>query len=602
MEQANTPFYQKPETNSKKFWRIVLGTMVGFILTEVVISFLSLIFMIGIISSFSTTESAIVKDNSILKLNIKGELKERSVDNPFSSDFFNDYIPATLALDDMLACIEAASNDSKIKGISLNISYFSSSPAMLKELRDALEKFKESGKFIYAYADSYSQGGYYLASLADKIFINRLGNVDIKGISMQVMFYKGFLDKANLDIQVIRHGQFKSAVEPYLLDKMSEANRLQMSTLANSLWNTMLTQISASRDISIEKLNEIADNLLCENAQASVDLGIADVICHFSEYEKFLKNTVGIDNSEDLNYIEYNKYKTTIKDSQKSDNKIAVIYAEGTIVDGKGTDGEIGSESFCKEIRKAYEDGSVKAIVLRVNSPGGSALASEIIWNEIETAKKMGKKVITSMSGYAASGGYYISCNSDYIVAQPNTLTGSIGVFGVIPSFQRCLETKLGITVDNVKTNEHSDYTNGKLLNDFELQKMTVMVEDVYSLFTQRVAAGRNMSVSAVDSIGQGRVWAGEDALKIGLVDFLGSLNDAIALAAKESQLEDYSIINYPIKQDWVTKFLTSTVESRTNRAVKAKLGNLYNTYEELQTIIKTEGVQAKLPFEITIE
>lgn len=592
--------YQAPESKTRKFWRVVFGSMLGFILSSIVLSILFFFFFIGIAVGLSGEETAVVKDNSVLKLKLEGELKERAEKNPFEGTAFAQYANQ-IGLRETIECLKHAATDDKIKGISIEFSAFASDFASLKELRDAIAKFKESGKFVYAYADSYSQGAYYLASVADKLYVNRLGGVDLKGLAFQVTFYKGLIDKMDLDVQVIRHGQFKSAVEPYMLDKMSEANREQMTLLCTTLWGTMLSQISESRHIEEATLQEIATNLTATIATDALECGIVDGVCHYDDYETKLKQLLEIDLSEKVNYAPIKKYKATVATTPKQDN-IAVIYAVGSIVDGKGDESTIGSTTLCSNIRKAYQNDDVKAIVLRVNSPGGSALASEIIWNEIENAKKAGKKVVTSMSGYAASGGYYIACNSDKIFAQPNTLTGSIGVFGIVPSFQRMLKNKLGITVDVVKSNEHADMNSGRLMDEVERAKVQASVEDVYALFTQRVAKGRNMSMESVDSIGQGRVWAGADAISLGLVDELGSLDDAIAAAAELAQISDYGIINYPVQKDWFTQMFETDTEVKMDKALREELGELYFTYKSLKTVMETQGVQAKLPFDIVID
>ena len=425
--------------------------------------------------------------------------------------------------------------------------------------------------------------------------------MDFKGYAMQIMFYKGLIDKLDADVQVVRHGQFKSAVEPYILDKMSEANREQLTLLTNTLWDVLISDISASRKIPADSLNAIADNLLCAMPEDALRLKLVDQLGFSGDMEKLLKTKLNIGEDENLNIITIDKYKKAIQTNKKAENKIAVVYAVGTISDGKGDNSRgIYSESFIKEFRKAYNDKDVKAIVLRINSPGGSALASENIWQEIEKAKKAGKVVVTSMGDYAASGGYYIACNSNYIIAQPNTLTGSIGVFGMIPSLQNTLKNKLGITIDGVKTNKHSDYGTGfRPLDETELAVMQKSVEDIYSTFTKRVADGRKMTVAQVDSIGQGRVWAGADAINIGLVDKLGSIDDAIEKAAQLAKVSNYSIVYYPKQNDWFTMLFSK--EDDIDAALKAKLGHLYFTYEGLEQLMNQKGVQARMPMDIYI-
>lgn len=603
MNQENVIVTRKPETGARKFWRIVLGTMVGFFFSCFVVSFLSFIFMIVMIASFSK-DTTPVKENSILKITLQNEIVERSIPSPFDNFDLGDSYNTYTGLNDILSCINTAAKDDKIKGIYLNVSNVMARPATVKEIRDALLKFKESGKFIYAYSDIYTQNAYYLASVADTVALNMKGNLDFRGVSFQVMFFKGLLDKLDIEMQVIRHGKYKSAVEPYLFDKMSEANREQMTLLSSTLWKTMLDNIVKSRKISADSLNSIADNLLCGTAQNAIDLGLVDKLCYYGDVENTFKRLLGVAEKEDINYVSLSNYKKTLSGIKiNTADKIAVVYAVGSIVDGKGTDNQIGSESLSKAIRKAYMNDKVKAIVLRVNSPGGSALASEIIWKEIENAKKAGKVVVASMGDYAASGGYYISCNADAIVAQPNTLTGSIGVFGIIPNFQNFLKEKLGITVDVVKTNAHSDYASGlRSLDEMEIKKFEIMIEDIYSTFTQHVADGRKMDIALVDSLGGGRVWAGEDALKNGLVDQLGTIDDAIALAAKLAKVSDYGIEYYPKQKDWFTKIFEGDKEDAVAKAIKSEMGDLYYTYEGLKQVMNAKGVQARMPMEIVIE
>jgi len=561
-----------------------------------------MISMLASLSFSSNTNTESISNNSILKLDLKQPIQERVIDNPFAKYGFSNYYNTAIGLDDILAAIKSASTDSHIKGIYLNAATASASPATIKEIHDALLQFKKSGKFIYAYSDNYAQNGYYLASVADKILLNPAGNLDFKGYAFQIMFYKGLLDKLDVDVQVVRHGQFKSAVEPYVMDKMSDANREQMTALVNSLWGTFVGDISASRKLSATELNYIADHLLCATAKNALQYKLVDQLGYPGDIENMMKKQLGVTGDESLNIVSLATYKNNIKIVHNGSNKIAVIYAMGNIQDGKGNNWQgIYSESFIKQLRKAYHDEDVKAIVLRVNSPGGSALASENIWQEIEMAKKAGKIIVTSMGDYAASGGYYISCNSDYIVAQPNTLTGSIGVFGMIPSLQNFLKNKLGVTIDGVKSNAHSDYGTGfRPMDETELATLQTSIEQIYGTFTKRVADGRGMKIEDVDKIGQGRVWSGKDALAIGLVDKLGSIDDAIAQAAQLAKISDYSLEYYPKKTDMITLLFSN--EDDIDAALKAKLGSLYFTYQGYNQIMQQSGVQARMPMEIFIQ
>ncbi|MDL2308025.1 signal peptide peptidase SppA [Bacteroidales bacterium OttesenSCG-928-C03] len=594
---------QPPESGSKKFWRTVFGSMLGFIFSCILLIILSFFFMVSMVASF-TPEVPTVQSNSILKLTLDNEIVEQAVPSPFEGvDGLEKYgVTTTIGLDEILKSIEFAATDPNITGIYLNVGGLYAGHATAKEIRDALLRFKESGKFIYSYSESYSQGSYFLTSVADVVAINPQGFFDFKGVSSSVLFYKGLLEKLDLDVQIVRHGEFKSAVEPYILDKMSEANRNQMTLLTNTFWDVMTESIAKSRNLSIETLDEIAENLSASSAQKAKELGLVDKMIYAEDVENDLKTLSG--QTEKPRFVTLANYKKTVKDNLKMGaDKIAVIYASGSIVDGKTTDG-IGSTTITQHIKSAYKDSKVKAIVLRVNSPGGSGLASEVIWKEIENAKAAGKTVVTSMGDYAASGGYYIACNSDAIVAQPNTLTGSIGVFSMIPSVQNTLKNKLGITVDVVKTNPHADYFSGmRKMDQVELNVMQAQVEDFYSVFIQRVADGRNMTTKQVDEIGQGRVWAGKDALNLKLVDKLGTINDAIALAAEMVGVADYRIEYFPKKKDWLTMLLEKDDDSAAiQQAIRNELGDMYFTYKALKQITDAKGVQARMPMEIVFE
>lgn len=598
--EQNNSSYGKPETRSRKFWRVVFGSMLGFFFSMILVSILYMVMLISMIGTLASAskETTTIKNNSVLQLNLNQSVAERVIETPF--DKFNTY-NAQIGLNDILACIKNAATDPKIKGIYLNSATVGASPASVKEIHDALVEFKKYGKFIYAYSDVLAQNGYYLASVADKIILNPAGSLDFKGYAFQVMFYKGLIDKLDVDVQILRHGQFKSAVEPYMLDKMSEANREQLTVLSNSLWKVFVDDISAARKIPADSLNAIAENLLCATPEDALRLKMVDQLGYPGDMEKLLKSKLNVGEDDDINFVSISKYKKSITENTKAAAKIAVVYAVGEISDGKGDNSRgIYSESFIKEFKKAYKDNDVKAIVLRINSPGGSALASENIWREIENAKKAGKIVVTSMGDYAASGGYYIACNSNYIIAQPNTLTGSIGVFGMIPSFQNLLKNKLGITVDVVKTNQHADYGTGlRPLDGTEMATIQNSIEQIYSTFTKRVADGRKMTVAQVDSIGQGRVWAGVDALNLGLVDKLGNIDDAIAKAAELAKISNYSIVYYPKQKDWFTLFFSN--DDELEAALKTKLGSLYFTYEGIDHVLNQKGIQARIPMEITI-
>ncbi|MDP1800566.1 MAG: signal peptide peptidase SppA [Bacteroidota bacterium] len=591
----------------KQFFGAFFGSVIGIILATI----LTVIILVGAIkSSFGgmdtkdENEVSVAKTNSVLKIELDGAIIDREKENPFKD--FGEL--ASLAnkggngLNVMLDKISKAKTDDKIKGIYLYSKNLEAGFATIEELRNGLEDFKKSGKFIYSYAEYYGQKEYYLASVANKIFLNPQGDLDWKGLSMSLMFFKNAFEKLGVEVQVFRHGKFKSAVEPFLLDKMSASNRHQSETFLNSIWNTMITQVSKDRKISIEELNKMANTLQIRFPEDAVG-NLVDAAVYEDEVISEIKKKVGVAEKEKLNLLDLEKYDPKDKKVKGKDvQKIAVIYASGSISSGEGDDDEIGSDALAKTIKEARLDDKVKAIVLRVNSPGGSALASDVIWREVVLAKKA-KPVIVSMGNLAASGGYYISCAADRIFAQPNTITGSIGVFGMIPNIQKALDQKLGITVDTVNTNLHSDVGGAlRSVSASEYDYIQSGVEKVYDVFTKRVAEGRNMSQADVDSIGQGRVWTGSDALKINLVDELGGLNDAIAYAVKKAKLTDYKLVELPKQKSPFDAFLGKKETELESRLIKKNLGISYSYFKQLQKILNVKGIQARLPFEMLVE
>ena len=591
----------------KQFFGAFFGSVIGIILATI----LAVIILVGAIkSSFGgmdtkdENEVSVAKTNSVLKIELDGAIIDREKENPFK-DFgelasFAD--KGGSGLNVMLDKISKAKTDDKIKGIYLYSKNLEAGFATIEELRNGLEDFKKSGKFIYSYAEYYGQKEYYLASVANKIFLNPQGDLDWKGLSMSIMFYKNAFEKLGVEVQVFRHGKFKSFVEPFLLDKMSASNRHQSETFLNSIWNTMITQVSTDRKISVDELNKMANTLQIRFPEDAVG-NLVDAAVYEDEVISEIKKKVGVAEKEKLNLLDLEKYEP--KDTKvkgKDVQKIAVIYAIGSISGGNGSDDEIGSDALAKTIKEARLDDKIKAIVLRVNSPGGSALASDVIWREVVLAKKT-KPVIVSMGNTAASGGYYISCAADRIFAQPNTITGSIGVFGMIPNIQKALDQKLGITVDTVNTNLHSDVGGAlRSVSASEYDYIQGGVEKVYDVFTKRVAEGRKMSQTDVDSIGQGRVWTGSDALKINLVDELGGLNDAIAYAVKKAKLTDYKLVELPKQKSPFDSFLGKKEAELESRLIKKNLGISYSYFKQLQKIINVKGVQARLPFEMLVE
>lgn len=590
----------------KQFFGAFFGSVLGIIIATV----LALVIIIGAVKSsigdtFKEDEkSSVVKANSILKIKLDGPIIDREIDNPFSEiQGFKSFSQADgMGLNSMIKKIKYAATDDNIKGIYLEMKHVSGGYANISELRNVLLEFKKSGKFVYSYSEGYDQREYYLASAAGKIFVNPQGSLEFKGLSMNLMFYKSALEKLGVDLQVFRHGKFKSAVEPFLLDKMSEANRLQSETFLNSIWNTMLDGIAKERKLSKEELNGFANNLSIEDPEDAKG-NLVDVLAYEDEVLSDLKKKTGLTEKDKVNFVSLDKYDAKAKPNLKLNNtRIAVIYANGEIASGEGSNDEIGSERIVKAIREARLDDKVKAIVLRVNSPGGSALASDVMWREVMLAKKT-KPFIVSMGNLAASGGYYISCAAHRIFAQPNTITGSIGVFGMIPNLQKAFEQKLGITLDTVNTNKHSHVGSVFLpVNEKEHAFIQKSVEKIYDVFTKRVAEGRNMTQAMVDSIGQGRVWTGADALKINLVDELGGLNDALAYAAKQANLKEYKLVELPKQVHPFAEFLGNAGDEAEARILQKNLGETYSYLKHIKNIISLKGVQARLPFEMIIE
>lgn len=590
-----------------KFSKVLLAAFLGTLIALLVVFFVKVGFVAALISGSSSTEEiTTLKPNSVLYMKLDYSIPDRTSDNPFGSIDFNtmETIEST-GLNEILRNIENAKTDQNIKGIYLELSSIPTSMATLQELRDKLLEFKESGKFIVCYGESLSQSAYYVASVADSIYLNPQGMLDLHGMASQITFYKNLLEKLDIEMQIVRgpNNRFKSAVEPYFLDKMSEANREQMEKLLGTIWGQILTDISTSRGISVDKLNEIADNLeLMTDAQKALDYKLVDQLYYKDQVLDELKKLTG--GGEKVNAINNANYAKSFKVKRSGKDKVAVIYASGQIFDGKGNEENIYSENLSKTIRKVREDKDVKAVVLRVNSPGGSAVASAIIGRELDLTKEV-KPVIVSMGNYAASGGYWISAKADYIFADPTTLTGSIGVFGTFPNMKGFLNDKIGLTFDVVKTNENADFgTVTQPLTEFQYAKLQENVVKTYDEFTKRVAEGRGLRQTYVDSIGQGRVWAGADAIGLGLVDQLGDMEDAIAYAAEKAGLGDnYKVTEMPEQKDFFTRLVESiNGTDELDAAMKQKMGVYYEYLQGLENLQKNTGIQARMPFDMIIE
>lgn len=583
-----------------KFLRNLLASIFGTFIA------LGIIFMLFILiaSVASESEKIEVKNNSVLELRLNGEIKDYAPksDNPFDEVFgFND---AKMGLNEILIAIENAASDSNIKGVSIRVSGINGGIAQTQAIRNALLEFKESGKFINAYADLYDQQSYYLSSVADSVFVNPFGALDFKGLSSEVLYYKDVQYKTGVKMEVIRHGKYKSAVEPFLYNEMSDNNRTQITSFLMAIWNEMLQDISKSRNKSIDELNVVADNLLTRNADLAVDNNMVDGKIYFDEYTDKLKTAVGISKDDDLSRITLKDYISTGKGRARSSatNKIAVIYAQGDIIYGKGDENFIGPELIINALRKAVEDKNVKAVVLRVNSPGGSALASELIWRELELAS-VKLPIVVSMGNVAASGGYYIACNADMIFAEPTTITGSIGVFGVLPNISE-LADNIGINAEQVSTNKGAKYSVFEPMTDAFRTVTQEGVEQVYTTFLERVAKGRDMLVSEVDSVAQGRVWSGVEAIEKGLVDKLGGLDDAILQAAELAEVTDYKVRNYPsYKIDFEDRFNSFPFAKSKEKLIIEELGeDNFKIYKNLKQLSTLKGIQARAPFVLDIK
>ena len=585
----------------KSFFKNVLSTIVGVVLSVVVVVLL----IIGIISiAISTLDSdkeTKVKANSILKITLSKPIVDRASDNPFENLSITNMDPETeIGFKSILDNIEKATTDDRIKGIYLNVPFVNAGLSQTEEIRNKLLDFKTTGKFIISYAENYSQSGYYLSSIADEIFLNPEGIFELKGFSAQIIFFKGLLEKLDIEAQVIRHGKFKSAIEPFILDKMSKANREQISLLLTTISDNILDSIASQRGLTLSGVEELADNLELNTAANCLENNFVDALIYQDELENKLKSKLG--EEAKLQLISLSKYNNAKVEKQGkiSRDKIAIIYATGEINSGKGDLKSIGSETTAKAIKKAREDERVKAIVLRVNSPGGSALASDVIWRETTLAKAE-KPLVISMGDLAASGGYYIACAADTIVANPTTITGSIGVFGLIPNLQHFYKNKLGITIDTVNTSKHADVGGmHRRLTSFERAKIQDHVEGIYATFISHVAEGRNMSTAAVDDIGQGRVWAGYDAKRLGLVDVLGGLETAIDIAADLAELSDYRLISLPKKEDPLEKFIKE-ITGEESKYIANYLGIDSKYIKPIESLLKGEKIKARLPFILEI-
>ena len=595
----------------KEFFKYVLATVVGIIVAGVVIMFLGVLTLFGLASS--SDKDVTIEDNSVLKLELNGTISERA---PESSplDFLKSINPMgsedTLGLDEILSAIQKAKENEDIKGIYLLAGSLEAQPATVEAIRNALVDFKESGKFIISYADNYEQLLYYLASTADKVLVNPKGSLDWHGLAGMNMFYKDPMDKLGIEMQIFKVGTFKSAVEPYMLSGMSDANREQVAAYLGSIWQKFSDEVATSRHLTKEALNQVAEEgAMFKTGDELIAAGLVDSLIYKNDMRAYLNRYMGLDEDKKVSAYSVSDMRGVKRNTprDKSGNIVAVYYAVGEI-DGTsympmGGDEGINSEKVIKDLRKLKDDDDVKAVVFRVNSPGGSAYGSEQIWHAITQLKEK-KPVIVSMGDYAASGGYYISCNADTIVAEPTTLTGSIGIFGMVPNFQ-ALTKKIGVNIDVEKTNTLADMSNTyRPMTDSEKALMQKMVEQGYDLFTTRCAEGRGMTQEQIDAIGQGRVWTGAMALERGLVDVLGGLDDAIDIAVNKAGIEKYTLKNYPVQEGGIMSMFKDAISDNSIqlRFFKGDAAKIVNDVYTISQIDQLDRLQARMPYNIIIK
>ncbi len=588
------------------FIKNVLATFVGIILFCIMSFFLLLIVGV-VVSAGSSSSGKSTKSNSIIKLDLENVSNDYG-GSVYIEDF--DYKETNNdGLINVLQAIDYAKTDDKIKGISIENNATSLGSTQRKAIVEKLAEFKKTGKFVVAYADYYSQGEYYLASVADTVYMNPMGSIDFKGLASEVLYMKDLQEKTGIHMEVIRHGKYKSAVEPFLQQNMSDENREQLTVLLNSIWESYVGDISKNRKISVENLNNIATNLDARNANLALQNKLIDKIAYIDQYQNGIKKALDIKYDDDINEIEILDYIKDVNLNIKkvsAKDQIAVIFAQGEIQGGEGNINTIGEGSINRALKEARKNDKIKAVVLRVNSPGGSALTSDIIWREIELTKKV-KPVIVSMGDVAASGGYYIACNANKIFAEPGTITGSIGVFGMVPNFKKVAD-KFGVNAEAVKTHENAaGYSVFEEMSPKYKQTLTESIEIIYDTFISRVAAGRKMDKAKVDEIAQGRVWTGTMAKQLGLVDELGSLDDAIAYAAKLVKTDDYKVSLYPEYEiefaDLFRKFLGMSVSNAKEEAIKNEIGiENYELLQRMNYLKQSKGVQAMMPYHLNIK
>lgn len=592
----------------KSFFKYTMACLLALILFSVVSTIITIVSFAGMMAMDGMT--APIKENSILRINLNGALPEQTEENPLAM-FMGGNKESVPGLQTLTEAIRKAGENEHIKGIYIEDAVLYAAPATLQELRQALTDFKKSGKFIIAYSDNYSQSGYYICSVADKVMVNPEGLIDWHGLASETLFFKDVLEKVGVRMQVFKVGTFKSAVEPFTNSEMSEANREQITSFLGNIWKNMLLEVSEDRKINVDKLNELADEYTALHpAQYLIDNRLADTLTYIDGVKDYLKKKMETDDDKALSFVSPKEMVSAeIPDFKEEKEKIAVYYAVGNIVqtadDGLSIgskDPQIVGEKVVDDLRALREDDDVKAVVLRVNSGGGSAYASEQIWREVELLKEK-KPVVVSMGGMAASGGYYISCGANKIYAEPATLTGSIGIFGMIPDISELVTQKVGLKFDAVKTNALSDMgTMSRPMNAEESRLMQAMVERGYETFTGRVAIGRKMPIEKVKTIAEGRVWTGEQAKELGLVDKLGNLSDAVKAAAKLAKVEKYNTVDYPAPEPWFTQFLNDQKSGYLDAELRNTLGEYYTTFSLLRNLRNQDRLQMRLPFDPNIK
>jgi protease-4 len=587
------------------FGKAFLSSCLGALVALILFCILTFVFFGALISGLSNEQQVIVADNSILHLRLDAQVTELQQDNPFEGLPVPGGDVHNIGLLNLKQSIKHAKTDDKIKGIYLDVSYPMAGFSSLEEIRASLIDFRESGKWVIAYNEVMSEGAYYLSTAADQVYLNPEGEIEFNGLTAEIGFFKKMLDKLEIKPEVFRVGEYKSAVEPFMLEKMSEENRRQLTELVNSIYDHVLTRISESRNIPREKLEEISDKMLVRNAAVALELGLVDSLLYKDQFNEELKKRMGVSETRDLKFIRYGKYRKSFSPSTTSKNEIAVIVADGTIMPGEADESEqiIGADTFVEELRKAREDKDVKAVVMRVNSPGGEFRASDMIWREVELTKKV-KPVIASMGDYAASGGYYLSMGCDTIVAQPSTITGSIGIFGMMFDMSGFLGNKLGITFDEVRTGEFGEmYTVTRPLTQAEKNYWQRNLEDHYETFTGKAAEGRGVSKDDIKKVASGRVWSGKQALDNKLVDVLGGFDDAVKIAAEKAGIaDDYEVKFLPRQKPFFQELMSQLEDDTKAKAIKAELGEYYIWYNQLKKINTYQGAQARMPFELKIQ